>query len=122
MGFDNPIPAYTGSMAYNPFEQPVHTNYNYAEADPYLVAANYNTQGPYGDPWGVGYPTHGYQIPARPIIRRQSQPPRFSPPEREEILQRLDYVEREFHRERRERQTFFQGLTSLIKGKSKKDH
>ncbi|KAM0001360.1 hypothetical protein Hdeb2414_s0377g00880741 [Helianthus debilis subsp. tardiflorus] len=121
MGFDNPIPAYTSSMAYNPFEPPVHNNYNYAEADPYMVTANYNTQGPYGDPWGVGYPTHGYPIPPRPIIRGQSQPPRFSPPEHEEILQRLDYVEREFHRERRERETFFQGLTSLIKGKSKKD-
>ncbi|XP_022041564.1 leucine-rich repeat extensin-like protein 5 [Helianthus annuus] len=121
MGFDNPIPAYTSTMAYNPFEPPVRNNYNYAEADPYMVTANYNTQGPYGDPWGIGYPTHGYPIPPRPIVRAQSQPPRFSPPEHEEILQRLDYVEREFHKERRERETFFQGLTSLIKGKSKKD-
>ncbi|MFS7999146.1 hypothetical protein Hanom_Chr12g01162561 [Helianthus anomalus] len=79
MGFDNPIPAYTGSMAYNPFEPPTHHNYGYAEADPYMVAANYNAQGPYGDPWGVGYSTQGYPIPPRPIIRTQSQPPRFSP-------------------------------------------
>ncbi|MFS7982806.1 hypothetical protein Hanom_Chr10g00967121 [Helianthus anomalus] len=125
MGFDYPIPAYTGSMAYNPFEQPAHIKYGYAEADPYMVAANYNAlhpEGPYGAPWGVGYLTHGYQIPATPIIRQQSQPPRFSPQEREEILQRLDQVERDFHRDRRERQSFFQGLASLIKGKSKKDH
>ncbi|KAJ0939806.1 hypothetical protein HanRHA438_Chr02g0065411 [Helianthus annuus] len=31
LGFDNPIPAYAGSAAYNPFEQPAHTNYNYAD-------------------------------------------------------------------------------------------
>ncbi|XP_022019647.1 abl interactor homolog [Helianthus annuus] len=35
MGYDNPIPAYAGSAAYNPFEQPTHTNYNYADVDPY---------------------------------------------------------------------------------------
>ncbi|KAM0008823.1 hypothetical protein Hdeb2414_s0103g00794491 [Helianthus debilis subsp. tardiflorus] len=62
-GYDNPIPTYAGSTAYNPFEQPAHTRYNYAEPDPYLIAANYNAlhpEGPYGTPWGVGYLAHGY--------------------------------------------------------------
>ncbi|KAF5791331.1 hypothetical protein HanXRQr2_Chr09g0393531 [Helianthus annuus] len=35
LGFDNPIPAYAGSAAYNPFEQPAHTHYNYDNVDPY---------------------------------------------------------------------------------------
>ncbi|XP_022003546.1 uncharacterized protein LOC110900999 [Helianthus annuus] len=36
MGYDNPIPSYAGAAAYNPFAQPAHTNYNYAQVDPYL--------------------------------------------------------------------------------------
>ncbi|XP_022032500.1 extensin-2-like [Helianthus annuus] len=69
IGYDNPIPSYASPAAYNPFEQPAHTNYNYAEVDPYLVAANYNTlhpEGPYGAPWGTGYPAYGYQYPPPP--------------------------------------------------------
>ncbi|MFS7963845.1 hypothetical protein Hanom_Chr08g00743091 [Helianthus anomalus] len=42
MGYDNPIPSYAGAATYKPFEQPAHTNYNYVEIDPYLVAVNYN--------------------------------------------------------------------------------
>ncbi|KAJ0433606.1 hypothetical protein HanIR_Chr17g0872151 [Helianthus annuus] len=38
VGFDNPIPAYIGSAAYNPFEQLAHTHYDYANVDPYQEA------------------------------------------------------------------------------------
>ncbi|KAJ0604066.1 hypothetical protein HanHA300_Chr02g0045471 [Helianthus annuus] len=51
VGFDNPIPAYAGSAAYNPFELPAHTHYNYADVDPYQEAWDYNAshpEGPYG--------------------------------------------------------------------------
>ncbi|KAJ0956651.1 hypothetical protein HanPSC8_Chr01g0017781 [Helianthus annuus] len=63
-GYDNPIPAYAESTAYNPFELPTHTHYNYADADPYLVAANYNAlhpEGPYGNPWGLDTQLMGIQ-------------------------------------------------------------
>ncbi|XP_022041669.1 proline-rich proteoglycan 2-like [Helianthus annuus] len=125
LGFGNPIPAYVGSAAYNLFEQPAHTNYNYAEADPYLVAANYNAlhpEGPYGAPWGVGYPAYGYQQPPPPQPPHQ-QPPQqqLIPPERQqEVLDRLSQVEREVQAERRNNQGFFKGLASLIKGKTKR--
>ncbi|XP_021991097.1 vegetative cell wall protein gp1-like [Helianthus annuus] len=69
VGYDNLIPSYADAAAYNPFEQPAHTNYNYAEVDPYLVAANYNAlhpKGPYGAPWQTGYPAYGYQYPPLP--------------------------------------------------------
>ncbi|XP_021995974.1 leucine-rich repeat extensin-like protein 5 [Helianthus annuus] len=69
MGYDNPIPSNAGAAAYNPFEQPAHTGYNYAEVDPYLVAANYNAlhpEGPCGAPYQTGYPAYGYQYPPPP--------------------------------------------------------
>ncbi|KAJ0795695.1 hypothetical protein HanPI659440_Chr04g0153441 [Helianthus annuus] len=53
LGFGNTLPAYASSAAYNPFEQPAHTNYNYAEVDPYQAAWDYNglhPEGPYGGP------------------------------------------------------------------------
>ncbi|MFS7906006.1 hypothetical protein Hanom_Chr01g00054331 [Helianthus anomalus] len=121
-GFDNPIPAYTGPATYNPFGPPAYPTYNYVE-DPYQVASNYlahNPEGPYGTPWGMGYPTSGYQVPAQPPL--QHQPPRFSPPEQEDLRQRLDRVERNFQRERRKNQGFMSGLASLMKGKKKRDH
>ncbi|KAF5788345.1 hypothetical protein HanRHA438_Chr10g0475511 [Helianthus annuus] len=125
LGFGNPIPTYAGSAAYNPFEQPTHTNYNYAEVDPYQAAWNYNAihpEGPYGGPWTTGYPPYAYQYPIPPQPPMQPQPLRFSPPEREEILQRIRQVEHEVREERRHNHGFFKGLANLIKGKSKRDH
>ncbi|MFS7988288.1 hypothetical protein Hanom_Chr11g01032981 [Helianthus anomalus] len=125
-GYDNLIPAYAGSTAYNPFEQPTHTHYNYIGVDPYIeAAANYHAlhpEIPYEAPWGMGYSTHGYPTPARPSVRPQSQPPRFSPPEQEEILQRLNRVERDFEEERMSHRGFLKGLANLLKGKKKRDH
>ncbi|XP_035830902.1 extensin-like [Helianthus annuus] len=123
LGFDNPIPAYAGSAAYNPFEQPTHTHYNYnygyAEVDPYQVARDYNAlhpEGPYGGPWTTGYPTYGYQHqpPPAPVY----QPPQ--PQIQQEVLERLNQVEQEVREDRRERQGFFKGLSDLLKGKSKR--
>ncbi|XP_022040128.1 extensin-like [Helianthus annuus] len=90
LGFDNPIPAYAGSAAYNPFEQPAHTHYNY----------NY------------GYAEH--QPPPPPVY----QPPQ--PQIQQEVLERLNQVEQEVREDRRERQGFFKGLSDLLKGKSKR--
>ncbi|XP_021979298.1 extensin-like [Helianthus annuus] len=121
LGFDNPIPPYAGSAAYNPFEQPAHTHYNdnYASVDPYQEAWNYNDlhpEGPYGGPWTTGYPTYGYQHPPPP-------PPVYQPPQpqlQQEVLERLNQVEQEVREDRRERQGFFKGLSDLLKGKSKR--
>ncbi|KAJ0588917.1 hypothetical protein HanIR_Chr04g0180231 [Helianthus annuus] len=69
LGFDNPIPAYAGSAAYNPFVQPAHTHYDYANVDPYQEAWDYNArhpEGPYGGLWTTGYPTYVYQRPPPP--------------------------------------------------------
>ncbi|KAJ0863174.1 hypothetical protein HanPSC8_Chr12g0526861 [Helianthus annuus] len=67
-GYDNPISTYAGSTAYNLFEQPANTHYNYIGVDPYVEAAeNYHAlhpEVPYETPWGMGYSTHGYPIPA----------------------------------------------------------
>ncbi|KAJ0921955.1 hypothetical protein HanPSC8_Chr05g0197801 [Helianthus annuus] len=38
LGFDSPIPAYADSAAYNPFEQSAHTQFDYANVDPYQEA------------------------------------------------------------------------------------
>ncbi|XP_021986395.1 extensin-like [Helianthus annuus] len=125
IGFDNQIPAYTGPSMYNPFEPPTHTNLGYAEADPYLVAANYialNPEGPYGGPWGVGYPAQGYQIPTQPPYYQQPPPSlQMSPPLHQEILQSIREVRHEAREDRRRNQGMFKTLTNLIKGKSKKD-
>ncbi|MFS7968556.1 hypothetical protein Hanom_Chr09g00798941 [Helianthus anomalus] len=124
LGFKNPIPAYAGSAAYNPFEQPAHTHYNHADVDPYQAAWDYNTlhpKGPYGGPWTTGYPTYGYQRPPPPQPLYQPPQQQLIPPDRQqEVLKRLNQVEREVQRDRRERQGFFKGLAGLIKGKSKK--
>ncbi|KAM0071275.1 hypothetical protein Hdeb2414_s0001g00023171 [Helianthus debilis subsp. tardiflorus] len=69
LGFDNPIPAYAGSGAYNLFVQPTHTYYDYANMDPYQEAWDYNArhpEGPYAGLWTTGYPTYGYQCPPPP--------------------------------------------------------
>ncbi|MFS8027125.1 hypothetical protein Hanom_Chr16g01494961 [Helianthus anomalus] len=124
LGFDNPIPAYAGSAAYNPFEQPAHTHYNYGDVDPYQAAWDYNAlhpEGPYGGPWTTGYPTYGYQRPPPPQPQYQTPQQQLIPLDRQqEVLERLNQVEREVQRDRKERQGFFKGLAGLIKGKSKK--
>ncbi|MFS8017769.1 hypothetical protein Hanom_Chr15g01384331 [Helianthus anomalus] len=88
LGFDNPIPAYAGSAAYNPFEQPAHTHYSYAAVDPYQVAWDYNAlhpEEPYGGAWTTGYPTYGYQQPPLPQPLHQQPPqPQLMPPERQQ--------------------------------------
>ncbi|XP_021985099.1 proline-rich receptor-like protein kinase PERK14 [Helianthus annuus] len=130
MGFDNPIPSYAGAAAYNSFEQPGRFGYNYYNApdvDPYLVAANYNAlhpEGPYGVPYQTGYPAYGYQYPPppQPLQQQQLQPPQIQPPQQHEILQRSIQVEREVQEERRSHRGFLKGLTSLIKGKNRRDH
>ncbi|XP_021983128.1 leucine-rich repeat extensin-like protein 5 [Helianthus annuus] len=106
VGYDNPIPSYAGVAAYNPFEQPAHTNYNYAEVDPYLIAANYNAlhpEGPYGVPHQSGYQAFGYPYPPppQPPHKQPPQPPLIPPTQQQEILQRLSQVEREVQEERR---------------------
>ncbi|MFS7963371.1 hypothetical protein Hanom_Chr08g00737291 [Helianthus anomalus] len=125
-GYDNPIPAYAGPSAYNPFEQQSHTHYNYNyEADPYVVAARYNALHPdrtYENRRGVDYSAHGYPALPRPPVQQLTQQPRFSPPEQEEILQRLDRVERDFEEERKSHRGFLKGLANLLKGKKKRDH
>ncbi|MFS7913741.1 hypothetical protein Hanom_Chr02g00145241 [Helianthus anomalus] len=126
LGFDNPIPAYAGSVAYNPFEQPAHThyNYNYAGVDPYQEAWDYNAshpEEPYGGPWTTGYPILGHQQPPPPPPVYPPPQPQIIPPERQqEVLERLDRCEREIRTERRHTRGFFKGLSDLIKGKSKR--
>ncbi|XP_021978663.1 extensin-2-like [Helianthus annuus] len=125
LGFGNPIPTYAGSAVYNPFEKPAHTNYNYAEADPYLVMENYNAyhpEGPFGVPYQTGYPPYGYQYPPPPQPPQYQQPPQphLIPPERQqEVLERLSQVEQEVQAERQNNRRFFKGLASVIKGKTK---
>ncbi|XP_021979645.1 extensin-like [Helianthus annuus] len=124
LGFGNPIPAYAGSAAYNPFEQPGHTNYNYVDVDPYQAAWDYNAlhpEGPYGGPWTTGHPPYVYLHPPPPQPLYQPPPrPQLIPPERQqEVLDRLDQVEREVQEDRIERQGFFKGLAGLL-GKSKR--
>ncbi|KAJ0725278.1 hypothetical protein HanPI659440_Chr12g0456911 [Helianthus annuus] len=125
-GYDQPIPAYTGPTAYNPFEpSQAQYNYNY-ERDPYVVSARYNARYPDGAHGNMGapdYSAHGYPIPPRPPVPQQAPQPRFSPPEQEEILHRLDRVEREFEEEKKSHRGFLKGLANLLKGKKKKrDH
>ncbi|KAJ0558802.1 hypothetical protein HanIR_Chr07g0340411 [Helianthus annuus] len=126
-GYDHPIPAYTGPTAYNPFEQPSHTHYNYNyERDPYVIAARYNARYPDGAFGNLGIPdysAHGYPAPPRPPVPQPAPQPRFSPPEQEEILHRLSRVERDFEEERKNNRGFLKGLANLLKGKKKKrDH
>ncbi|KAJ0940321.1 hypothetical protein HanRHA438_Chr02g0082051 [Helianthus annuus] len=126
LGYYNPILAYAGPSAYNPFEQPSHTHYDYIGVDPYReMAANYHARHPevpYELPWGMGYSTHGYPVPASTPAQHLSQQPRFSPPEQEEILQRLNRVERDFEEEHKNNRGFLKGLANLLKGKKKRDH
>ncbi|KAF5805095.1 hypothetical protein HanXRQr2_Chr05g0205031 [Helianthus annuus] len=124
LGFDSPIPAYADSAAYNPFEQSAHTQFDYANVDPYQEAWDYNArhpEGPYGGPWTTGYPPYVYQQPLPPQPLYQPPQPQLIPPERQqEVLDRLNQVEQEVREDRRERQGFFKGLSDLLKGKSKR--
>ncbi|KAJ0935282.1 hypothetical protein HanRHA438_Chr03g0117271 [Helianthus annuus] len=124
LGFDNPIPAYVVSAAYNPFEQPTHTQYDYANVDPYQEAWDYNAchpEGPYGGRWTTGYPTYGYQRPPPPQPLYQPPQPQLIPPERQqEVLDRLGQCEEEIRTVRENNRGFFKGLSDLLKGKSKR--
>ncbi|KAJ0882627.1 hypothetical protein HanPSC8_Chr10g0411871 [Helianthus annuus] len=124
VGFDNPIPAYAGSAAYNPFEQLAHTQFDYANVDPYQEAWDYNTrhpEGPYGGLWTTGYPTYGYQRPPPPQPLYQPPQPQLIPPERQqEVLDRLNRVEQVVREDRENNRGFFKGLSDLLKGKSKR--
>ncbi|MFS7906119.1 hypothetical protein Hanom_Chr01g00055571 [Helianthus anomalus] len=130
LGFGDPIPAYTGAAAYNPFEQPAHTNFNYANVDPYQATWDYNAlhpKGPFGVPYQAGYPRYGYppygyQQPPPPQPPPYQQTLVMSPPQHQEILQRINEVRQEVREDRRKIQGMFKGLVNLIKGKSKKDH
>ncbi|XP_021980338.1 wiskott-Aldrich syndrome protein family member 2-like [Helianthus annuus] len=103
MGYDNPIPSYAGPAAYNPFEQPAYSGYNYyntPNVDPYNEAANYNAlhpEGPFQAAYPTGYPAYGYQCPPPPQPPQQQppQPPQIQPPQQQEILQRLHEVEQQ---------------------------
>ncbi|MFS7910013.1 hypothetical protein Hanom_Chr02g00101311 [Helianthus anomalus] len=111
LGFDNLIPAYVGSAAYNPFEQPTHTHYNYATVDPYQAAWDYNALHPeelYGGPWTTGYPTYGYQhsLPPQPLHQQPPQPQLIPSERQQEVLERLDRCEQEFRTERRHTRGF----------------
>ncbi|XP_022014812.1 alpha/beta-gliadin A-IV-like [Helianthus annuus] len=113
MGYENPIPSYADAAAYNPFEQPAYSGYNYYNApsvDPYLEASNYNAlhpEGPFQAAYPTGYPVYGYQYPPppQPPQQQQPQPPQIQPPQQQEILQRLHEVEQQVEEECRSRFT-----------------
>ncbi|XP_022026771.1 T-cell leukemia homeobox protein 3-like [Helianthus annuus] len=107
VGFDNPIPTYPGSSGYNPSGYPT----NYGTHDPYLTAAQYNALYPSSYPpvYPTGYPVQGYQYP------RYQQPPPPQQEQTQEILQRLDRVEREADDTKKKHNSFLKGLASLIK-------
>ncbi|XP_035835731.1 leucine-rich repeat extensin-like protein 1 [Helianthus annuus] len=112
VGFDNPIPTYPGSSGYNPSGYPS----DYGTHDPYLTVAQHNALYPSSYPpvYPTGYPVQGYQYPL------YQQPP--PPPQQEhtqEILQRLNRVEREADETKKKHNSFLKGLASLIKGKKK---
>ncbi|KAJ0507634.1 hypothetical protein HanIR_Chr11g0508411 [Helianthus annuus] len=122
-GNDRQVPPY--ATAYNPYEPTSHAHYNYDyERDPYVVAARYGAHYPdraHGPTRAPDYSAHGYPAPPRPPVPQPQ--PRFSHPEQEEILQRLDRVEREFEEEKKSHRGFLKGLANLLKGKKKKrDH
>ncbi|XP_022024042.1 leucine-rich repeat extensin-like protein 5 [Helianthus annuus] len=109
--FDNPIPTYPGSSGYNPSRYPS----DYGTHDPYLTVAQYNALYPSSYPlvYPTGYPVQGYQYPP------YQQPPPSQQQETQEILQRLDRVEKEASETKKKHSSFLKGLASLIKGKKK---
>ncbi|XP_022007898.1 early nodulin-75-like [Helianthus annuus] len=78
----------------------------------------------YGASYQTGYPAYGYQYPPplQPQPQQQPQPPFVQPPQQQEIIQRLNQVERDVQRERRSRRGLLKGLADLIKGKNKRDY
>ncbi|XP_022019571.1 heterogeneous nuclear ribonucleoprotein U-like protein 1 [Helianthus annuus] len=113
VGFDNPIPTYPGSSGYKPFEYP--TSVGYGTHDPYLTAAQYNALYPSSYPpvYPTGYLVQGYQYPP------YQQPPPPQQVQTEEIMERLDRVERKADESNKKHNSFLKGLASLIKGKTK---
>ncbi|MFS7947218.1 hypothetical protein Hanom_Chr06g00545521 [Helianthus anomalus] len=127
MGYENPIPAYPDAAGYNPFGPQTYSGYNYQEpvVDPYIEAANFNAlyPTPFPPAYLTGYPTYGYQYPPPPQPQQQqpSQPP-LQQPQQQEILQRLEEVERSMEERDRRHNKFLKGLANFIKGETKKDH
>ncbi|XP_022007768.1 leucine-rich repeat extensin-like protein 2 [Helianthus annuus] len=117
MGFDNPIPTYPGSSGYNPFENPTGYPSDYGTHDPYLTAAEYHHLYPSSYPpvYPTGYPVQGYQYPP------YQQPPPPQQQQTQEILERLDRVEHEANKTKKQHNSFLEGLASLIKGKKKEE-
>ncbi|MFS7936730.1 hypothetical protein Hanom_Chr05g00419221 [Helianthus anomalus] len=113
VGFENPIPTYLGSSGYNPFEYP--TSAGYGTHDPYLTATQYNALYPSSYPpvYPIGYPVQWYQYPS---YHQQAPPQQI---QTEEIMQRLDRVERKADETNKKHSSFLKGLASLIKGKKK---
>ncbi|XP_021991191.1 extensin-like [Helianthus annuus] len=121
VGFDNPIPIYPISYGYNPSGYPTTGDYGYQASagygtqGPYLTAAQYNALYPSSYPpvYPTRYPVQGYQYPPC------QQPPPPQQEQTQEILQRLDRVERKAGETKKIHNSFLKGLASLIKGKKK---
>ncbi|XP_022023749.1 cyclin-K-like [Helianthus annuus] len=115
MGFDNPILTYPGSAGYNPFENPSGYPSDYGTHDPYLTAEQYHHLYPSSYPPGypTGYPVQGYQYPP------YHQPPPNQQQQTQEILERLDRVEHEASKTKKQHSSFMKGLANFIKGKKK---
>ncbi|XP_021991488.1 extensin-like [Helianthus annuus] len=91
-GFDNPIPTYTDTTGYHPFNPSTPIDYNYQAPayDPYLQVVVHNAL--YPSPFlpaylATRYPNYGYKYPVVP--QPQPQPP----PKIEAFNQALERVE-----------------------------
>ncbi|XP_022024515.1 proline-rich protein 2-like [Helianthus annuus] len=116
MGFDNPIPTYPGSSGYNPFENASGYPSDYGTHDLYLTAAQYHHLYPsssYPPVYPTGYPVQGYQYPP------YRQPPPLQQQQTQEILERLDRVDHEASKTKKQHSSFMKGLANHIKGKKK---
>ncbi|XP_022007998.1 extensin-like [Helianthus annuus] len=113
VGFEKPDTDLPRFVWYNPFEYPTFTGYG--AQDPYLTAPQYNALYPSSYPpvYPTGYPVQGYQYPP------YQQPPPPQQEQTQEILQRLDKVERKADETNKKHNSFLKGLASLIKGKKK---
>ncbi|XP_021995953.1 extensin-like [Helianthus annuus] len=88
-GFDNPIPTYPAAEYHH------------------LYPSSYPPVYP------TGYPVQGYQY----LPYQQPPPPQQQ--QTQEILERLDKVEHEARKNKKEHSSFMKGLANLIKGKKK---
>ncbi|MFS7994647.1 hypothetical protein Hanom_Chr12g01108521 [Helianthus anomalus] len=118
MGYENPIPTYPGPTGYNPFEPQAPTGYNYQPPayDPYVKATFFNAlyPSPFPPAYPTGYPVQGYQCPP---YQQQPQPqPQPPPQQHQEILQRVEEVERKAEERDRKNHKFLKGLAKYILG------